>query len=305
LPNHHPTLAELLSARGYETAAFVAAPALDRWYGLAKGFRTYDDRMDQYQGLAMRRADAIADAGIRWLESLPAGARWFCFLHFFDAHWPYVSKDEQGDAANCYEAGLRLSDRHLGRVIDWLRLREQFDDTLIVVFGDHGEDLAGAYANDRGGAALGHPEEEGHGCLLYQTTQHVPLIFAHRSLPTRRWDSLTGLVDITPTICALVGAIPPLRCDGIDLSNQYGAGPANRPALYAETLYPGDLAERDPRLSHLQNLQARWLDHRTKIIRAWAAPDAALAFDLIDDPLEHRPAPAPASAASIFWPDPS
>lgn len=302
LPKRHRTLTQLLAAHGFATAAFVACPALHRWYGLSRGFDIYDDRMDHYHGIAMRRADSIADAAICWLELVPAGERWFCFLHFFDAHWPYVKEEERGDAANCYEAGLRLADRHLGRVIEWLRCRSQLDDTLIVVFGDHGEDLAGIYPNDRAGPILGHPEEQGHGCLLYQTTQHVPMIFAHGDLPFCRSDDPAGLVDIAPTICNLVGARPPPTCDGIDLSTRGDGGQPGR-HLYAETLYPSELAARDPAFSHLKNLQAQWLDRRTKVIRVWADHDTALVFDLIEDPLEHCPRRGEALSNSILWPD--
>ncbi|HEY2251870.1 MAG TPA: sulfatase-like hydrolase/transferase, partial [Planctomycetaceae bacterium] len=38
-----PTLAEELKRRGYDTGAFVGAFVLDRKFGLARGFRTYDD----------------------------------------------------------------------------------------------------------------------------------------------------------------------------------------------------------------------------------------------------------------------
>ena len=37
------TLAEVLSERGYATAAFVASRVLDRRFGLNQGFQTYDD----------------------------------------------------------------------------------------------------------------------------------------------------------------------------------------------------------------------------------------------------------------------
>ncbi len=45
LPPDVPTLATVLSARGYATGAFVASRVLDRRFGLARGFATYDDDM--------------------------------------------------------------------------------------------------------------------------------------------------------------------------------------------------------------------------------------------------------------------
>jgi hypothetical protein len=40
-----PTVASVLAARGYTTAAFVSSRVLDRRFGLDRGFATYDDRL--------------------------------------------------------------------------------------------------------------------------------------------------------------------------------------------------------------------------------------------------------------------
>src|SRR5258708_6902805 len=45
LPEGIPTLASLLHAAGYRTAAFVSGFPLDRRFGLGRGFDTYDDRL--------------------------------------------------------------------------------------------------------------------------------------------------------------------------------------------------------------------------------------------------------------------
>ena len=45
LPAEIPTLATVLAARGYRTGAFVGSRVLDRRFGLARGFATYDDAM--------------------------------------------------------------------------------------------------------------------------------------------------------------------------------------------------------------------------------------------------------------------
>ena len=46
LADRFPTLATILKAQGYRTAAFVSSFILDRRYGLARGFDSYDDRME-------------------------------------------------------------------------------------------------------------------------------------------------------------------------------------------------------------------------------------------------------------------
>ncbi len=60
------------AANGYRTAAFVSSFVLDRRYGLARGFESYDDRMQGAQSQvvsleAERRGDRTALALSRWL----------------------------------------------------------------------------------------------------------------------------------------------------------------------------------------------------------------------------------------------
>ena len=86
LPADVPTLATVLRAAGYRTGGFVGAYVLDRRFGLARGFDTYDDRVqrdprgrDRLE--AERRGDQVVDAALAWLGMpltsdavLPVGA---------------------------------------------------------------------------------------------------------------------------------------------------------------------------------------------------------------------------------------
>ncbi len=74
LAESHPTIARLLKEQGYQTAAFIGAFVLDRRFGLARGFDTYDDRIprdpaatDRFD--AERPASAVVDAALAWLAS--------------------------------------------------------------------------------------------------------------------------------------------------------------------------------------------------------------------------------------------
>ena len=273
------TLAQHLARAGFDTAAVVACAALSRWYGLNRGFRLYDDAF----GTQVRRATDVVKRGQRWLAGRPRDKRWLLFLHFFDAHRPYDPPGGVGDAANAYEAEIHYLDGQLDRLLDWLEGNGLLDETLVVVFADHGEDLDGLYPNDKGGVERGHPEEFGHGCLLYEQTQHVPLVFAHPSLLVRSIDRLVGLVDIAPTVCALLGVPRMPDVDGLDIVSE-GAAQRVRRALYAETLYAAE-ASGGAEVGR----QALWLDERYKIIRPWGDDTRAEVFDLVDDPCELRP----------------
>ena len=296
-------LAAHLQQHGFRTGATVSCMALNRWYGMARGFDVYDDAVAPYRDVALKRADYAAEMASRWISGCEPNQRWFCFLHFFDAHFPYIGEQEIGDAANAYEAGLKYADDHLGHVLELLERLGQLDDTLIVVFGDHGEDLKGIYPNDKGGAKLGHPEEHGHGCLLYETTQHVPLVFSHPGFEPCECDTLVGLVDIAVTICSLFG-LPRLGyTDGIDLSSLIrNESPPVRQSLYAETLFPTVVAEKRPDFGPLPNLQAMWFGSAMKAIRSWEDDRSLQVYNLAEDPYEQRPVAFSNDIGPIRWP---
>ena len=70
LSDAHPTIARLLKTAGYETAAFVGAFVLDRRFGLAQGFDTYDDQIPRDPNAterleAERPASAVVDRAPR------------------------------------------------------------------------------------------------------------------------------------------------------------------------------------------------------------------------------------------------
>src|SRR5882762_2466961 len=76
LAESHQTIARLLKDAGYDTAAFVGAFVLDRRFGLAQGFDTYDDQIprdpDATERLeAERRASAVVDRALAWLQQSP------------------------------------------------------------------------------------------------------------------------------------------------------------------------------------------------------------------------------------------
>jgi len=125
---------------------------------------------------------------------------------------------------------------------------------------------------------------------LFEQTQHVPLVFSHPTLPPRELTSAVGLIDIAPSACALLNVPPMKGTDGCDLSPalRSGAEPAPR-TFYAETLYPEELRATGSPHQHVQNLQALWLDSRTKIIRPFGDEAGAQVFDLVEDPHEVQP----------------
>ena len=69
----HRTIATLLDASGYRTAAFVGASVLDRRFGLAQGFDTYDDQIPRDPRAterleAERPASVVIDRALAWFN---------------------------------------------------------------------------------------------------------------------------------------------------------------------------------------------------------------------------------------------
>jgi len=86
LVDSETTLAELLAARGYATAAVVAGPWMKRVFGLAQGFEHYDD--EGIDSLTGRRAASVTEAALAWADTLDERP-FFLFLNYYDPHGPY------------------------------------------------------------------------------------------------------------------------------------------------------------------------------------------------------------------------
>jgi arylsulfatase A-like enzyme len=295
-------LAERLHEAGYATGAVVSCPGLNKWYGMDRGFDFYDDEIPRLpdgsdpltvpdvkmRGLALKRAPVVVERAMDWLSRQKQP--FFLFAHFFDAHWPYEPPEDVClTAENAYEGEVAYSDHYLQKMLARMEeMGHDLDDTLIVCFSDHGEDLAGWYPNDHAGS-LGHPYEEGHGCLLFDTTQHVPLIFAGPGLPRgAETDRQVRLVDIAPTVLELLG-LDNGSVDGASLTEFLRPEPTgdSRPA-YSETYYPEE-RRADGQYPDLMPLSSVRLDDgqggRRKVI--WQiGGDAVESYDLHTDPWE-------------------
>lgn len=296
-----PTLAGALRDAGYATGAIVSCPGLNRWYGLDSGFEHYDDWIPpladgrdalsvvdvKLRGTALKRAPMVVERALEWLREADDRPK-FLFIHFFDSHWPYEPPEEFGvEIANAYEGEVAYMDHYLG---DFLAAAPDLglapDDTLTVLFSDHGEDLAGWYPDDHGGPC-GHLEENGHGALLFDVTQLVPLIICDPGRPSSSSvSSQVRLIDVMPTVLDLLG-LPERAVEGSSLSGLLqGADPRDREA-YCEAFYREELAAIDPEWAHLTPLQAVRLGS-SKIIWEYGG-DAVYSYDLLLDPGEQHP----------------
>ena len=126
------TLAKILRAAGFQTAAFVGAMPLDRKFGLDQGFDTYDGRfMEQQDSVLTPPHGRGGQPGRDGLVGGPRQGAFFVFLHYYDAHYPYpphppyTSRFED----DSYAGEICYIDDCIGRVLEQLR-RQAFTTAL-------------------------------------------------------------------------------------------------------------------------------------------------------------------------------
>jgi arylsulfatase A-like enzyme/Flp pilus assembly protein TadD len=268
LPAEIPTLAEAAATRFPRRAAIVASVTLDRLFGLDRGFLEYDDRLPaepdpSFLNRQERRAEEIAVLATRWL----AGSQepFLLWVHLFDPHAPYQPpspwREEMSDP---YDGEIAAADATVGRILAALEPSGAIDRTLVVVAGDHGEDL-----RDHG--------EPTHGVFLYDASIRVPLLFRYPSgLPAGRVvTAQVRLIDVMPTLLEISGLPIPPGVQGASLVPLLtGAQEATEREAYAETLLPA--------------LQFGWSPLRALRAGGWkyvAAPEEEL-YELAADPRE-------------------
>jgi arylsulfatase A-like enzyme len=291
-----PTLASILSGRGFATAAVVNGVLLEPRYGLARGFDSYSVvPEDQSRAGA---AHEVTRRALDWLR-MQGDRRFFLFVHYFDLHSDYasleryerlfdpppgrtdgttdqlmtllgargafVTPDELERLERLYDAGIRQLDDEVGRLLRALRRGGWLEQSVFVLTSDHGEEF----------------QEHGrflHGITHFDEVLRVPLIVRLPQGPRGlRVAAPVSGIDVMPTLLGLLGVPVPEGLDGVDLRAQLRgeAAPADRPLL-AET---GPGSNRDA----LRSLR----DARFKLVLDRRDGRRSL-YDLAADPGEQR-----------------
>ena len=272
LADEQATLAETLRQSGYRTGGFVGAFVLDSRWGIAQGFDRYFDDFDlsKYEGRGMdavqRRGDEVVAKALDWLGQ-ERDRPFFAWVHLYDPHTPYAAPDEYASRfpkapSGAYDAEIAWSDSLVGRLQDALEADGRLGRTLLVVVGDHGE-------------SLGEHREPTHAFFVYEATLHVPLIMAGADLPAQVVADPVRLVDVMPTVLAVLGVPAPPAVQGRDLLGFTRGQRLELPAL-SESWYP--------RFHYGWSELTSIRDGRYKLIRA---PRPEL-YDLREDPGEER-----------------
>lgn len=229
-----PTLASVLKQQGYATGAVVASAVLDSRFGLNRGFDFYYDHFDfnrmQESNLdeMERPGDVVADQALDWLSKNSQG-KFFFWMHLYDPHYPYRPpspfSEEYKDRP--YDGEIAFADGQVGRVIRFLKEKGLYQNTVIILSGDHGE-------------SLGEHGEKTHGFFIYNATLHVPLIL---HLPGQTAGKVVSanasLADLMPTALQSLNVAVPGEVQGRSLLPLIkDEKDAAARGLYAESFLP-------------------------------------------------------------------
>jgi len=271
-----PTLPEVLSRAGYDTAAFVAAPPLEAAYGFDHGFRVYDDRLANTRVRDLLKLGPARFSLVRWAVNLfrrggglvrtqlPAPVvlervgKWlqdargpfFLWVHFYDCHVPYEPREPFRGRALKTAASARpapLDPEKCGETMPLYRGEVmELDDALGKLLQDlEGTDpglsnTAVFLLADHGECFGEHGHTNKHAISLSEATLHIPAVL---HLPGdqgggRRVADFVDQVDVAPTLAALAGVAPPGEPQGVSLLPvARGTGPLPARTFFREGFY--------------------------------------------------------------------
>ena len=112
-----------------------------------------------------------------------------------------MSEEEWSIIEAWYDGAVRYLDDLIGELMEFLKSKEAYEDTMVIVLSDHGDNFG-----DHGGLTS-------HIFSLYDTLLHVPLVIKPAKSDGNgpsglSIDSQVSLVDLYPTLLEAAGATP-------------------------------------------------------------------------------------------------
>jgi len=222
------TLAERLRDLGYRTVGITGNGNAHEAFGFAQGFDYFKYIVKPRPGELLATSEDINEVALGWLDRRDRDQPFFMWLHTIDPHAPYdppepfaakwagsvedasigsmdslqeiskLDRELEDDSIEklmaLYDAEIAYNDDSFGALLEELRERGLYEDSLIVFLSDHGEEFY-----DHGALQ--------HGKTLHSEMLDVPLIVR---MPRgegggRRVRSLVEHVDLLPTILHFLG----------------------------------------------------------------------------------------------------
>lgn len=226
LPGDALMLSEHLKKQGFKTGSFIANGYVSNAFGFDQGWDYYTNYIRERKNT---NVDNVVDNALRWIDR-QKGDRFFAYVHTIDPHVPYappkefrtkywnrayrgpikqrstgdqlariktgkmeVGRDDKAYLEALYDGEVTFNDHHFGRLMEGLRERGLYDNTLVLIIADHGEEFW-----DHGSV--------GHGHSLYEEMIHSPMIMRYpgRLKAGVRVPHVVSMVDLVPSVLDLL-----------------------------------------------------------------------------------------------------
>lgn len=238
-----PALFEALARSGFTVLGVTANDLLSPAHGLARGFDVLRFRDGRAADLSRLLQSSLDEWG---------GGDLALFVHFMDPHAPYTpplgfarlfdtghegapaphtdfealsrieDPSEVARVQALYDAEIAYADEEIAALVEALGTRDLLGGAVLAYTADHGEEL-----RDHGSWH--------HGGTLYEEVIHVPFALRAPGLPGRRVRQTVSLLDLAPTLLALLGVDAPPGFQGRSLVPLMRGGTLPEAPVYAET----------------------------------------------------------------------
>jgi len=312
------TLAELLSAAGYRTRAYVSNAWIGTERGFAQGFDTFVEtwKTEQRAGSDFLFDRAAIEGAEAWIaEKDERAEKFFLFLNLNSAHMPYSPDPmvlaDLSPGPRSIERTRRLRKlkgmwAHLGGDFeldaeDFEILRELYEAEIAMLDALVGRlveflrtrellDETLVIVTSDHGENLGDHGMIDHLLSMYQTTTRVPLIMRHPPSfpPGMRNEAVVSLVDVVPTVLDIVGLAD--TYPEIARGSLINAAHSPQRAVFAENDRP--LNGIDLMRANYPDFDLATIDGRMRMIRTrqhkliWKEDGSTELYDLVADPEE-------------------
>jgi arylsulfatase A-like enzyme len=193
-------------------------------------------------------SEVVNGVAFDWLDD-HADERFFLFLHYMDPHDPYFVHPYNGvgvarvsmpepepemaeELHALYRGEIEYLDANFGKLLAKLEAAGVYDDTVIVLTADHGEEF-----HDHGGFW--------HGLTLYDEQIHVPLVIKWANGvdgPRDGADSgIARLIDVGPTILGAADVAVPDTMQGVDLRTPFASRLEKDQQVFSEEDHEGNV----------------------------------------------------------------
>lgn len=161
-----------------------------------------------------------------FISSLKSKKPFFLWLHYMDVHTPYILPEKLEEktfsfqeyiassalsflpqypnsrlrkiakkylelALELYDENIKYVDRQIGDFVDFLKEKNLYENSIIVLCADHGEE----FLEHQGGS---------HWFSLYNELLHIPFIMKIPTFFSRTIERPVSTIDFAPTICDIL-----------------------------------------------------------------------------------------------------